>query len=242
MGKSFFEEVRELILLIKHRGLSMLVHLTLRVLVNCLLYPYYVILKPSKIFVFQNRTYTYFCHWYNTTWANERDIEIPIVMDVVKENSKKKILEVGNVLSHYFHFNHDILDKYEKSKGVINQDIVDFQSPEEYDLIVSISTLEHVGFDETPKDSTKIMRAIENLKRMLAPKGKIIVTFPLGYNDEMDTMLRNGKIEFTNQIYLKKISKDNTWKEVDSKDLQDIKYNKFLQSAKGIVVGIIEKR
>lgn len=242
MRKSFFEEVSELILLIKHRGLSMLVNLTLRVFVNCLLYPYFVVLKPSKTFVFQNRIYNYYYHWYNTTWANERDIEIPIVMDVVKENSKKKILEVGNVLSHYFHFNHDILDKYEKSKGVINQDIIDFRSPEEYDLIVSISTLEHVGFDETPKDSTKIIRAIENLKGILAPKGKIIITLPLGYNGEMDTMLRNGKIEFTDQIYLKKISKNNTWKEVNSKDIQDIKYNKYLQSANGIVVGIIEKR
>ena len=30
---------------------------------------------------------------------------------------KKKILEVGNVLSHYFRINHDVVDKYENRQG-----------------------------------------------------------------------------------------------------------------------------
>ena len=68
-----------------------------------------------------------------------------------KNTSWKNIFEVGSVLSHYFPINHDVLDKYEKGHGVINQDVVDFKPHNKYDLIVSISTLEHVGFDDNTK-------------------------------------------------------------------------------------------
>jgi hypothetical protein len=83
---------------------------------------------------------------------------------------------VGNVLSHYFSVNHDVVDKYEKAEGVINRDIIDFHPSKEYDLIISISTLEHVGWDEDISDHkilhdpSKILRAIENLRGLLAPQ------------------------------------------------------------------------
>ena len=48
--------------------------------------------------------------------------------------------------------------------------------------IVSISTLEHVGWDENTKDPDKIFQAIKNLKSYLVPRGKLIVTMPIGYN------------------------------------------------------------
>ena len=99
------------------------------------------------------------------------------------------------MLSNYVHFQHDIVDKYEKAEGVINQDVVDFQPAEnendKYDLIVSISTIEHVGWDETPRDPKKIPRALENLTtKCLAPRGEIVVTLPLGYNTYLDKLLK----------------------------------------------------
>ena len=39
---------------------------------------------------------------------------------------------------------------------------------DKYDLIVTISTLEHVGWDEEPRDPSKVLRAIENLKSCYA--------------------------------------------------------------------------
>ena len=86
---------------------------------------------------------------------NERSIEVPIVMEIVNQNKGKRILEIGNVLSNYYKVSHDIVDKYEKAPNVINQDVVDFKTNEKYDLIVSISTLEHVGWDEEPRDDKK---------------------------------------------------------------------------------------
>ncbi len=169
----------------------------------------------SKTFKFQGNDFKYFYHWYNTTWNNERTVEIPIVCQMINDTNEN-FLEIGNVLSHYFNIDHYIVDKYEKGKGVINEDVVDFQTSKIYKLIVSISTLEHVGGDEKPRDPEKIFEAIHNLKRHLAPEGKLIVTIPLGHNNILDSYLESGKIKFTENYYLTRISNSNKWKEIKS--------------------------
>ena len=201
---------------------------------------YYTYLKTPKTFIFQETSYNYFYHIYNSTCLNERAVELPIIWKIIKEYEDKKILEVGNVLSHYFSFQHDIVDKYEKGSGIINKDIVDFHPSQKYDLIVSISTLEHVGWDEKPKDPRKILIALENLKKCLASKGKMVVTLPLGYNLALDKFLEEGNIEFTEQYYLKRIQGTNEWKEVGWDEVKGIEYDTFLHSAKGLVIGIIK--
>ena len=140
---------------------------------------YFKILGTKKSFLFRDSKYAYFHDVINNTRSNERSIEIPIVMAVVKKYTNKKILEVGNVLSNYFNFPHDVVDKYEIDKGVINQDIIDYTSLEKYDLILSISTLEHVGWDESPRDDEKIPKALKNLKSLLKSNGTMIVTLPI---------------------------------------------------------------
>jgi hypothetical protein len=201
---------------------------------------YYKYIKPRKMFVFQGRSYPYFYHWYNTTWTSERCIEIPIVMNMINSSKGKRILEVGNVLSHYYSERHDIIDKYEIAQGVINQDVVNFRPSCKYDYIVSISTLEHVGWDETPRDSLKILRAIVNLKSLLNSQGKIVVTFPLGYNPNMDKLFRQGKMFFDQQFYLTKISL-NEWREIAQEDVVNSKYDKSKFIASRLIIGIIEK-
>ncbi len=158
----------------------------------------------------------------------------------MREHQGRNILEVGNVLSHYFSVSHDILDKYEKADGVINKDVVDFRSKKRYDLIVSISTLEHVGWDEEARDPTKILYAIQNLKNLFASRSKIVVTLPLGYNPDMDKLLREGKIHFSKQCCLKRISSDNRWIEVGWNDIRESKYGSPFPSANGLVIGFIE--
>ena len=213
--------------------------------INCLLSPFFVginkMFKPSK-FIFLGQTYSYFYHWYNTTWRNERAVEIPIVLELIKNYSSERILEVGNILSHYFPVNHDIVDKYEKFDGIINQDIVNFSPSKKYELIVSISTLEHVGLDEKPRNPKKILLAIENLKKLLVLGGKIVVTLPLGQNFEIDKLIKEKKIQFTKQSYLKRISRDNIWIEVNWENVQDVKYNYTFPGANGLLIGIFDNK
>jgi len=143
---------------------------------------------------------------------------------------------VGNVLSHYFRIFHDVLDKYEVAEGVINQDVVDFKPTQKYDLIVSISTLEHVGWDEEPKEPGKVLKAFENLKQCLNPGGKIIVTLPLGYNPELDELLKERRMKFTKLYVLKK--EGNRWREVTWNRCHNEEYDFKRRSAKVVIIGM----
>jgi len=202
---------------------------------------YFQLKHGTKTFKFQGHLYHYYCNNYNTTWNNERVVEIPIVWEIIK-NNQGKVLEVGNVLSHYHHFPHDIVDKYEKAQGVVNQDIVDFCPPKPYDLIVSVSTLEHVGVDEEPKDPKKVLRAIENLiSNCLAPGGTMVITVPLGHNPELDKLLKQGVIDVGKVNFMKRLSKNNFWKESDLKDVQDMTYDFPFPRGNAIAIAIKDK-
>jgi SAM-dependent methyltransferase len=208
-------------------------------------YNYNRIFNSRCKFVFQKKEYRYFFHKYNVTWRNERTVEVPIVWRII-DSFKGNILEVGNVLSHYFEFEHDIVDKHEKAIGVINEDVTEINTSKKYDLIVSISTLEHVGWDEEPNekrtvdDPEKIFQAINKLKSLLNPGGKIVVTLPLGYNPHLDELLRSGKLKFDDQFCLKRVSKNNKWIETDCKQaLANAKFNQGIPSAYELTIGII---
>lgn len=202
---------------------------------------YYKLIKGSETFKFQNVFYKYFIHEYNYTWENERIIEIPIIRRIVDKNMNSDILEVGNVLSHYFYFSHDVIDKYEKGENVINADAANFKLKKKYNLIISISTLEHIGWDEEKRDPNKVLKAINNFKTHLKERGRIIFTHPLGYNPILDRYIKDGRINLKEKSLLKRISASNEWQEVTWEQIfADIKYNDPFPYANGIVFGMIQ--
>src|SRR6185369_12129427 len=181
-----------------------------------------------------------FFHSYNSTWSNERAVEVPIARALLEEHRGKRVLEVGNVLSHYLPVEHEILDKFERGPAIRNEDVVAFRSPTPYDLIVSISTLEHVGWDEEPKDPEKILRAVENLAGQLAPGGRMVVTLPLGYNPDMDALLARAAIPFTRRHCLKRRGWC-TWEEVAWEEIAGARYGVGWPGTRGLVVGVTER-
>ena len=104
---------------------------------------------------------------YNVTWCNERAVEVPLGRWYLEQVASEtgQVLEVGHVLGHYGKHNHAVLDKYETSAGVINEDITTWQTEERFDLILSISTFEHIGFDDDAAGGSadKILAAIAAL-------------------------------------------------------------------------------
>ncbi len=240
----------------KQKGLRHIVWASAITIFRYFLAWYYRKFRSSEGFRFHGNTYRYLFHPYLTTWRNERAAIIPIVWDIVKKSREqdKRILEVGNVLSYYFKVDHDILDKYEIMDGVINEDVVDFNPLKRYDVIISIFTLSVVGWSEdiearrtgtnspsvSPQDPNKVLRAINNLNRLLAPGGQIVVVHDLGYNPAMDKLLKSGELRFDKHYYLKRIS-GYRWKEVDGLDLNEVKYDRSIPSANEVLVGIINK-
>ena len=197
--------------------------------------------RVPRTFTFCGKSYRYYYHIYNTTWKNERVVEVPIVWEIVKSYRGRKILEVGDVLSHYFKFKHDVVDKYEKADGVINKDILDYKVKEKYDLIVSISTFEHIGFDERTRDPTKTLKAMKHLRSLLKKGGKLIVTVPVGFNPHLDRYINQGRISFSRKYCLKQVSiSRNEWIQVGCGQIRGMKYGLQDRSALGLIVGFIE--
>ena len=193
-------------------------------------------------FTFRGESYPYFWHRYNATWRNERAVEIPIVRSFLADVPPDNVLEIGNVLSHYELVSHEVVDKYEQAEGVRNEDVCDFKSDKNYALILSISTLEHVGWDENPRDETKVLRAFENLRSLLAPGGRLVVTIPLGYNPSLDKLIAEGRVGFTERVFLKRKPRRNDWSEVSAEQVRHPHYDWRAYEAHELFVGIIENR
>jgi len=227
-------------IVLKEKGIGYLFKSSIKVFKNEVKYYYFRFFMPKKSFKFQGNEYRYLYHSYNTTWKNERTVELPIILGEVEKSKGKRILEVGHVISHYFDFDHDVVDKYEKAQGIINEDIVDFKSDKKYDLIVSISTIEHIGYDEEVKDKEKIIRALNNIKKLLNVNGKFIATFPVGYNNYLDEKLTENKLHFSKLLFMKRVSIDNKWVEANYDGVKDVKFGSPFGYANAIVIAYIE--
>lgn len=197
---------------------------------------YYRRFKAGRPFTVSGVDYRYFYHAYNQTYCNERAVEIPLLWAIVQRVPPERVLEVGNVLSHYFPTHHDVVDKYERAPGVRNLDVVDFRPTQPYELIVSISTLEHVGFNEKPVEPEKPLRAIRHLQRCLSPQGQLVITVPIGFNPHLDRMLREGGIPLTDPVCLRRISRDNRWRQVPWEEIRHARYGHPYRNANGVVL------
>lgn len=163
-------------------------------------------------FVFDGHLLPYFIHHYNATWRAERLIEIPIAQHFLRHHAGRG-LEVGNVLPHYLPTTHAVVDKYERAAGVLNLDVLDYRPPAPLDWIVTISTLEHVGWDETPREPEKLSRAVQHLRGLLAPTGVMLATCPRGFNSHLDHAIEDGSLHPTREFFLTRRGTANAWRE-----------------------------
>ncbi len=78
---------------------------------------------------------------------------------------------------------------------------------------MAVSTLEHVGWDEEPRDPGKILRAVDHLRHLLLPSGRLFVTCPLSYNPHLDALITGGAPGLDRQAFL--VSDVGRWRQVD---------------------------
>ena len=192
--------------------------------------------RPTATFGHDGHALPYLRHAYNYTWLNERAVEVPLAAAVLTEAGDRRVLEVGNVLAHYLPVSHPVVDKYEQAPGVHNVDVVDIDLPGPFDLVLAISTLEHVGFDEEVRDPGKPARGIAHLASLLAPGGRLWCTFPVGYNPALDEGLRTGGLGFTRLTALRRTGRDNRWEQVPVDDVWGTGYDWLLYTAQAVVV------
>ena len=198
---------------------------------------------------FDGKEYKYFNHHYNDTKQNERAIEIPIVNEYIKPGIST--LEIGNVLANYYTPQHKIIDLLEKAPNVINEDVSKFHLDEKFDLIFSISTLEHIGYnegmvcDDPEVDPEKIDRTMENIHKMLSKKGRFIFTIPINYNKELDNKILNNHysdlFEVEKMLFLNK-NREDDWQEASWNTASARPYNMPPGNANGIIFCILKKK
>jgi hypothetical protein len=211
-----------------------------------------VLVKPNQSFRLDGQEYDYFFSETNQTWASERCVELALGRTLLESSRGRRILEIGNVLTQYFDRPPDytIVDKYEHRAGVLNVDVTEFTPAQPFDEVVSLSTLEHVGYDEFPRDDQKVRRALERIRGFLVPGGSALLTVPIGYNAVVDELMAHPAGLLDQVAFLRRMSLDNTWVQQDWEAVQGVKYGidssasevrhgALLQSANAIAVGRI---
>ena len=165
---------------------------------------------------------------YGLTWVTERAAEVPVAARVLERHRGERVLEVGNVLSHHMGVTHEVVDKYESSPGVRNVDVLDLPPEPAYDLIVSVSTIEHVGRDERPRQPERAAQALEQLRRLLRPGGELFATVPAGYNPDLDATLARGP-------YGLRAMRRAPWREVDPAEALKCPYDFLTYRASAVL-------
>ena len=170
---------------------------------------------------------------YNVTWSNERCAEIPIAQWHLVQTDGP-VLEVGNVLGHYGPHSHTVIDKFETAPNVINEDITEWKTDKRFALIISISTFEHIGFDDAAGDSKeKIRAAIDACCALLAPDGRLVITVPLGYNPALDELIANDTLGANQAHFLLRHGR-REWSEAPRNQADGTKYGYPFPYANGL--------
>ncbi len=184
-------------------------------------------------FEFGGAEYPYLFDRYKRTWMTERAVEVPVIGALVDQRSGERVLEVGHVLGHYGPVRHLVVDKYERAPGVLNRDALELEDLGKFDLIVAISTLEHVGWDEQPRDPDKAIRAAQALRAMLAPGGRLELTVPAGYNPSFDEALRALPSQYSGAM--RRTGSGASWREVAPDEAWSAPYDFLLYRARGVL-------
>jgi hypothetical protein len=191
----------------------------------------------ERRFELDGESYPYHVARGNRTWDNERAVEIPVVWRELQRHGGEGVLEVGNVLGHYFDTSHPVLDRYEQHATVTwNEDVVGFDPPFAPRLVLSISTLEHVGHSERPRDPAKFREALDAVAGWLAPGGRLLFTVPLGYNPAVREYLDAHHPARTSVRCMRRTTLDNLWVQAEYAQVRDFRYGSPFPCANAIAI------
>jgi hypothetical protein len=104
-------------------------------------------------------------------------------------------------------------------------------------LIFSISTFEHIGFDDETEGSsaTKILAAIAACRSLLAPDGTLVITIPINYNPELDELIASDRLPSKQRTFLFRRNYTD-WVEVDQAAALKAKYKKPFPYANAVMI------
>lgn len=196
--------------------------------------PHTVLRGRGGAFAFDGERLPYFYDRYNLTWLNERAVEVPLARRALARGGR--VLEVGNVLGHYGHRGHEVVDKYERAPGVRNMDVLDLDPDANWDVVISISTVEHVGVDDEPSDPRRAIDAVRLLAGAVAPGGELLISVPVGYNPVLDRALLAGEVTGVRVDGLLRTAPGPHWRQASREEAAAAGYDYADKTARGLLI------
>lgn len=156
---------------------------------------------------------------YNNPSINERKAELPIAFWFLKNFDKKEIIEIGEITPMYEEVSHLVFDLKPIKSSTIKNDAININYKNKN--VLSISTVEHIGFGDygLPKDNNL---SINVIKKIIKESKTHLITFPVGYNRNLENQIFNSKINY----YFIKRDKLNNWFYIQEKDFCLFDYGK----------------
>ena len=102
-----------------------------------------------------------------------------------------------------------------------------------YELVVSISTLEHVGWDEVPEEPDKAATALEHIAQL---GEKLLVTIPVGVHQRLESAFLTGP--FDDIAFLVKTGRLARWAQRPIEERSRVRYGAPYAYGNGILVGM----
>jgi hypothetical protein len=165
-------------------------------------------------------------------WRYERSVEVPLALDAYRRHDPADVLEVGNVLHLYGARRHTVVDKYEIAPGVMNEDIVEFRPGRRYSLVVTVSTLEHVGWDEDPIDADKAAAALEVVSEL---GDALFATIPVGYHRAFEDVFVSGPFEDVTLMVRR--SRLGRWEQRPVGERTSVRFGQPYTAGNGVLIG-----
>ena len=173
---------------------------------------------------------------YNQPQTNERTVELPILFRLLAqaEQAGQTVLEVGAVSPYYRQVEHEVCDPYDE-KATLPVSLFDVADP--YDVVVSISTLEHVGLPEYGSQSSDPGLALEAVAHLKAlARHLLLFTIPLGHHAELDRAVLAGELGITLASYLMRQDWHNHWQQVPLEQATNARYGKPFNNGNCVAV------
>ena len=172
----------------------------------------------------------YFDHSYNNTLINERSVELVLGFRYI-ELTGENLLEVGAVTPYYYKLDHKCLDPTDH-KATISSLAEDHDYKNKN--VLSISTVEHVGMGDGFGLPEQKDLAFEVLRKIHHESKSCLVSWPIGYNQVLDSAVKDNLEEFQHFFYTK-TSKKPKWKLIKDKSGFDSKYDSPFKAGNTVI-------
>jgi SAM-dependent methyltransferase len=177
--------------------------------------------------------------------VDERAIEIPWVL--ARYAGERRVLDVGTVFAEpaYIAGLHELaipelvtVDVAEGATVVADVRDLPFEDAR-FELVLCLSTLEHVGRDnavyavDAPRDDAGDLAGLRELRRVLAPHGRLLVTVPTGIDEDQGWQVQRtplawierfeqaGFLVFEDELYVRA---EESWRTATLAEAQQARY------------------